>query len=338
MPVITYREHLDYFEKYRKTSISFLSGFLTLFIVAAFAFAASTFLLTYNNKKLEPANVQNLYFDTAGTSFFKSRQSLGELASSFQVAGAKTENINIQSESSQSATLVPGFFITLGDTQKAIIQIKGAQDNIKFQQDSLKNIEVPQIYQSLDSQLDDYFQSTYSYLENLEKTQNQLKDLLLVAGPDFYLPVLSDEPTWQSQDIEKIKAYYSKKGIDAQKAEDAFSKIEVLPQLKNYKNMQLSYFQLVINVCDNVTKVLDKQSPPEEDLQTPSTIEEAYQVLVGAKRDNEIIAQRLLTERVRLTSTEDNLNRLAIIRSKEQIIESGFSQSNRPPDIKTIGH
>lgn len=328
MYVVSYRDYLEYVEKYGKSNISIAKILVVLFLALSLTFSLTTAYSSYQNKRIEPQAAQVKYFQTASDTFYKSSQTLDDLESSFQVAGVKTEKIDSLKESSASAT-TPGFFITLGDIQKSITQIKTAKESVTYSRDQLKKLDVPSVYNTLNNQLLDYLGQSEAFLADNEKTQEQLKDLVLASGPNFYLPVLSDEEMWKSQDIDKIKSYYENKKKDSQSAMDLFNKIEVEPQLKDYKSTQNSFFQLVINVSDNITNVLNRKVVQTNNPDATPIQEEAYQVLVGAKRENEIIASQLLGERQKLTSSGTYQDALASLKNRERIIQSGLSQGNK---------
>lgn len=334
MYVVSYREYLDYIERHGKSSIS-VAKMSAIFVVALFlTLSLATTYSSYRNKKVEPQIAQVRYFDTAGDTFYKSSQALDDLESSFQVAGVKTEKIDSLKESSATAT-TPGFFITLGDIQKSIAQMKTVRETVVYERDQLAKTDVPEVYKTLNNQLVDYLNLSEAFIADNEKTQEQLKDLVLASGPSFYLPILSDEQLWQGQDIDKIKNYYENKKKDAQDAAEMFKKIEVRPELKNYKDIQLSFFQLVVNVSDNITNVLNRNIIQTDDFDKATLQEEAYQVLVGAKRENEIISRQLLEERQKLTSSSVHQDAFASIKNRGRVIESGLTQGNKVQIIKS---
>lgn len=328
MYVVSYRDYLEYIERHGKSNISIAKVSAVLVLVLFLTFSLATTYSSYQNKKIEPQIAQVKYFDTASDTFYKSSQALDDLQSSFQVAGVKTEKIDSLKEGSASAT-TPGFFITLGDIQKSIAQIKTTEESVAYEKDQLKKTDVPDVYETLNNQLVDYLNQSEAFLAGNEKTQEQLKDLVLASGPNFYLPILSDENMWQRQDIDNIKSYYENKKKDALIAADLFKKIEVEPELKSYKDTQLSFFQLVANVSDNIINVLNRKVVQSDNSDTASLQEEAYQVLVGAKRENVIIAQQLLQERQELTSSGVYQDTLASLKNRARIIESGLSQGNK---------
>ncbi len=327
MSTVSYRDYLEIFEKYHKDSISVVKSLASLALVIIFVFALSVLISTKSNQKVEPVNQQAAYFDSVNSSFYKTKQSLDSLVGSFQVAGTRTQNVSSQ-ESSPSAN-IPGFFITLGDTQNLIAQIKAAKDNIQTEENSVKSLETPDIYKQLSQELVEYQNQSQIFLTKAQDTQEQLKDLIIAAGPNFYLPTLSDESVWQTQDVDKIKAYYEGKKKDAQKALDNFAKLSVAPALQNYHKAQLSYFQLVTNVSDNILKVLNKPPDTNASVDQPTSVEQAYHLLTGANQDNQIIAQNLLDERLKLMSTSEIENQISTLNGKSSILESAFSRGNK---------
>ena len=327
MSAISYRDYLEIFEKYHKDSISIVKSLAALSVIITLVFAISVFITTKSNKQVEPINQQAAYFNSANSSFYKTKQSLDSLVSSFQVAGTKTQNVD-SSQSSPSAS-TPGFFITLGDTQNLIAQIKSTKENIQTEEDLVKKLETPDIYKQLSQELVAYQDQAQIFLNHAQDTQEQLKDLILAAGPNFYQPSLSDESVWKTQESDKIKIYYESKKMDAKKALGNFSKLSVTPALQSYFSAQLSYFQLVINVSDNILKTLNKPTDTNVSPDTLSNIEESYQLLSSAQKDNEIIAQKLLDERLKLMSTAEIENQISSLNDKSAIIDSAFSDGNK---------
>src|SRR3989344_9137962 len=114
MSTLSYKEYLDFVEKYNKASIPTLKVVSSFLLVAAIAFIFSTSLSNYNNKKVEPAILQSKYFENVNSSYSRSKQSMGDLFDSFQIAGAKVEKLDGLKEASQ-AVQAPGFFLTLGE-------------------------------------------------------------------------------------------------------------------------------------------------------------------------------------------------------------------------------
>ncbi len=333
MSTISYREYLELVERYHQSSATVVKSLLSLGLVVVVVFTLSVFLSVNSNQKIQPSLDAANYFDNAKTSFFKTRQSMGDLVSSFQVAGEKTVQVDKLNQSTSSAT--PGFFITLGDTQNLISQVKSTKENITFERDTLKQLSPPEVYLTLNSQLIEYHNQTEQFLNDVQKTQEEVKDLLLAAGPNFYLPAMSDEGVWQSQNADKIKAYYENKKKNAQDAQNSFKSIKTSDKLVDYKAAQLSYFQLVINVSDNILTTLNKPVPADVNSDQPTNIEEAYQALTGAQKENELIAQKLSDEKLKLTSTQEIRDKVSLLNQRAKIIESALADGNKIQEVNT---
>lgn len=329
MQAVSYKDYLEVFSKYHQRNIDFSRIFFALIVAVFFTIGLSFGISDLQNKQQEPVRAQANYFETANSSFIKTQQSLDDLFSSFQIAGAKIEKIDENKESTPS----PGFFVALSENQKSVSKIKQSQENLAYQKETLKKVEVPSIYSDLNTQLFEYFNEADSVLSDLEKKQIGLKDLLVATGPSFYFPVLSDEIIWQSKDAEKIKTYYENKKIEAQKSLENFEKIPTIQQLKPYKETQLTYYHLLINLSDNIVTVLKKADNKNPD--NSLVVEEAYQVLAGAKRENEYIAAKLLEEKLKITSSEDYFTSVNKLNNRKTIIESGF-QSAKLEETKPI--
>lgn len=327
MPAITYREHLALFNKYKTAQIHYGKILSALALTLILTLTATLKLTSVNNQEVIPVNDQSAYFESASGSFYKSKQLISELKSSFQVAGAKTQKVDSLKEASATSR-VPGFFITLGDVQKNIDQIENVRENIEKEHKNLQNSTSPALYQTLNAQISEYMIQTQDLLDRMQRTQSELKDLHAAATPAFFLPTLSDEHIWQSGEIDEIKNYYKKRKEEAVVTQESFAKVKASQELLDYKTLQDSYFTLVINVSDNIIGVLDRPIEDTEDAKA-SLKEEAYQVLVGAQRENELIAEQLASKRVELTSMANYEEVLASLSNKERIIESGLAQGNQ---------
>lgn len=321
MQVVSYKEYIAIFSRYHQKNFDFSKIVLIFVITVFFAFTISFAISTNKNKLQEPVRTQIKFFETANSSFIKANQSLEDLFSSLQVAGAKIEKIDNLKESTPS----PGFFVALSETQNAIYKIRQSKDNLTFQKETLKKEAAPSIYSELNTQLFRYFDKSDSLLLGLEKKQTELKDLLIATGPNFFLPVLSDESLWQSQDIEKLQDYYIGQKKEAKTSLDNFQKIQVSDELKFFKDTQLTYYNLLINVSDNILSVLKKTNVTNEDKSI--VLEEAYQVLTGAKRENEFIAGKLLEEKLKVGCCELYQEDINELNNQKRLIESGLKSA-----------
>lgn len=322
MPAITYREHLDLFYKYKVDQIPYKKLLLTLAFSIIISLSFSLRISSHKNKQVIPVNEQAQYFQSAGNSFYKSKQTMDELRASLQVAGAKTLKVDLLKEASPAAR-VPGFFTTLSDIQKTIDFIKLTRGNIANERTALENINPPQLYLELDAQIIEYMGQSEKLLTKMENDQFALKEIVRLTSPIFFLPTLSEEEIWESGDIEKIKAYYQKKLVQARQAQELFSIIETDENLKSYKGLHISHLLLVINLSENIISTLERPIEDDEAKRLELT-EEAYQILIGAKRESEGITFQLQSQRVNLTSLSNYSDDLASLGNRERIITSGL--------------
>ncbi len=335
MPAITYREHVDLFNKYRVASVPYSKIFLSLAFALVLSLSVSLHMTSVNNRQVVPVNEQAQYFQSASNSFYKSKQSVDDLRASLQVAGVKTQRLDNLKEASASGR-VPGFFVTLGDIQKTVDNIRLSRNNIENERKNLENSSPPELYKTLDAQINEYIIQADNFLSAMEKDQIALKEIISAATPAFFLPTLSDEEVWESGDIEKIKAYYAKRQAEAQEAYDSFKKTETLPQLQPYKDLQLSHILLVVNVAQNINSTLGRPTPETEEGKLQLQ-EEAYQVLVGAKRENDELADQLSQQRIQLSSLTSYTQELASLANRERVIESGLAQGNEALQLVPVG-
>lgn len=325
MPAIVYREHLDLFNKYKVDTIPYGKVLLALSLTLVLSITASLVFTNANNKQVTPVNEHSSYFQSAANSYYKSKQSVDELRQTLQVAGVKTQKIDTLREASASSR-VPGFFTTLGDIQKTIDQINLSRENIANERKVLEGANPPELYQTLDAQMIAYMLQAESFLSKMENSQMALKNLITAATPPFFLPTLSDEAVWQRGNIEEIKAYYQARKDEAANTLENFSKVNAEGQLKSYKDLQTSHIVLVENVSENILSVLGR--PAETDDEKLKLVEEAYQILVGAQRENEALAEQLEQERINLSSLSDYWADLVSLANRERTIESGLVDGN----------
>ena len=331
MPAITYREHLDLFNKYKVTHITYTKIFPAMALALMLSLSISLHLVNNSNRQVIPVNEQALYFQSASSSFYKSKQALDELRTSLQIAGAKTQKVDSLKEASASSR-VPGFFMTLGDIQKTIDHIKLVRDNIENEHKNLQGSTPPVLYETLDSQIYEYMLQSENFLAKIEEDQFALKDIISAATPAFFLPALSDEEIWERGDIGEIKVYYQRRKDEAQQAHSLFKSTETLPHLQAYKDLQISHFLLVVNVAENIISTLERPVRDSEDDKLQLK-EEAYQVLIGAQRENALLSQQLAQRRIELSSLSNYADELASLANRERVIESGLVQGNEAQQI-----
>ena len=323
MIIQSYRQYLDFLEKtlYKKTSKLKKSLILVLILGLVTAGTFSAFFVYYT-KKISISHAQNQYLELANAGFFKTKQSLDETISLFKVAGTKVQ-VASQLKDNQEAT--SSYFLSLDQTQKVLSRIEAVKGNISFQKTALQKTDVPQVYSGLNADLITFYQETENILDKIYKDHQFIKDIHMALGPSPYLASISDESLWKEGREDQIKNYYQNTKSDVNKALDNFSKLNVPEDFKAYYDAQVSYLELLANVSTNILSTLSSDKPRSPDSAT--RLEEAYQILIGAKRENDVLSQELLLENEKLTALKGNLNYLAAVNLKQNSLEERLSDA-----------
>lgn len=323
MIVQSYRQYLDFLEKtlYKKTSKLKKSLALVLILGLVTAGTFSAFFIYYT-KKISISHAQGQYLELANSGFFKTKQSLDEIISLFKVAGTKIQVAN-QLKDNREAT--SSYFLSLDQTQKVLSRIEAVKGNISFQKTVLQKAAVPQVYSGLNAELITFYQETENILDKIYKDHQFVKDIHLALGSSPYLASISDESLWKEGREESIKDYYQNTKSDVNKALDNLSKLNVPEDFKAYYDAQISYLELLANVSTNILSILSSEKPRSPDSAT--RLEEAYQILTGAKREKDALSQKLLLENEKLTALKGNINYLAPVSLKQNSLEERLSDA-----------
>ena len=135
---------------------------------------------------------------------------------------------------------------------------------------------------------------------------------------------MTNESLWNQGKSQEIIDYYQKINGEANKTLASLARLNVPEEFKNYFETQIAYLELLVNTSTEITEILSEKDEPEGDI---TQIEKAYQVLVDAKRQNETIAEDLLTQRLNLLSKETNLAKFAPVKIKQNAIEAKFTDT-----------
>jgi hypothetical protein len=319
MFIYSYKDYLRLLEKRPRISPFgkiFILIFGVLFIIAGI-FSAVTY---YQYKKELPIKAQNQYLDLSYGGFISVSQSIEELAQTFKVAGAKTQLIEKSKESSAQAS---GFFVSLDDSQKTLSKIQSTKENIKFQKNLLRERIIPEVYLGLNNDLLNFYEESEILFNNLSSDYQFTKELLLALGPDFYLPALTNESLWSSGKEQEIIDYYQKIKESASVSLEKFQKLLVPDNFRTFYDTQLKYFELVINVSNNIINTLQSQN--DTDVDSATQIEKAYQLLVGASRENEQISQKLLEEKLKLIDQKKNIEQFSSLNLSQNSLQANFA-------------
>jgi len=317
MSTLSYREYLNILKGPSTHKKVFKSMLLAAFIGTFFLLGVLSASFFYYKKSVEPQIVAADFFQNTSAGFISTKQSLVDVLNTFQVAGEKVSVVdNLQN--SQNAQ--KGYLIDLEDKQKLLEKIQLASQNIQFQKAQLQKIVTPTAFLNLKADLVSYYTDSAALLYKTQKNHQFFKDMLLVLGPDFYLPILSDDSVWKSQDPQKVLTYYEDKKAKVRDTLTNIGKISPPDEFKSYYNDEVAYLELFASLSTDISSVLRSKQEQKPDQAQP--LEVAYQKLTDAKSQNSEIAARLLSEKQRLLVLNENLDKFASIRLQANSLES----------------
>ncbi len=326
MFIRSYKYYLSQLQKSSKTSpVTKLIILISAAVFIVIGIASST--LYYFYQKEAPVRAQQRYLQTASGGFNSIETSLNEILSSLKVAGSKAQIIDITKESSPSAS---GYFVSLDDVQKMLSNLERVQSELNYQRDVLDEQNTPQKYANLNTDLLNFYDQIAALLNNLAGDQRFLKDILLSVGPDFYLPVLTDQNLWNKADKLEIISYYEKNKILTNSSLASLAEISPPAKFKSFYDAQIDYFELVVKVSDNIIATL-KQSDTQ-DKEAATQIEAAYQMLIGAQRENQKLLDSLTSEKLKVFDTKRNLAEFSAVSLNQNSIKGTLSDylTNQP--------
>jgi hypothetical protein len=317
MNAVSYRHYLDLLEN-RPGSPLFHK--ILIFLLAAVLIGVGTLsAVFYKYQKDAPLRGKYEYLETAKSDYESSRQSINEVLAAFRVAGDKVSIVDALQE---AQTQSQGFFVALDDIEKNLSKIEATKNNISAKKDRTENQNPPGEFTGLHNQLIDFYGQSLSVLSDIYKDHLFAKELLLASGPKFYLPALSDENIWESGNELQITQYYSRAKEDADIALKNYSRLSPPPHFQSYYDAQVTYLTILVNLSDNIINTLSVGN--DQNLDSATQIEKAYQLFVGAERESETVSRTLLAEKLKLVDIKENLNKLAPIELKGNSLEENL--------------
>lgn len=305
MHIHSYKYYVSVLEKKPKASLiqKTLLLIIALVLVTGGTVSAFSFWQYY---KEAPLRAENHYLEVAISGFTSSKNSLTEIIGSFQVAGVKVKAVDSLKEATPTAQ---GYYVTLGDIEKAISQVESTQKSLLDQKNQLSKLAVPVKFEAVRKDLLAYYNGSISLLDSFLAEQNFQKEILVASGTGFYLPVLTDETLWQNQKPQPIIDYYEVKKRQANIALSDLSRLTVPDDFKAYYDDQIAYLELLVNVGSDITKTLSGTNEAGKD--SVPQIEKAYQILQQGKIKNENLASQLLAEKLKVFDKKRNLEKFA---------------------------
>lgn len=329
----SYKYYLGILEKNKKTSP--IQKLIIVLACAVFiVVGTSSALLYYFYQKERPIRLENQYLENTSGGFNSAGESFREVLSLLQVAGAKAQIIDDSKESSPSAL---GYFVSLDDVQKIISSLEKVEANTSFQKKLLEDQNPPQKYTKLHDDLKGFYQEVSVLTRNLTLDQRFLKDMLVATGPDFYLPVLTTQNLWKDANKDEIIKYYENIKSLANTTLAKLSKISTPEKFKPYYEAQIAYLSVAVQVSDNVISTLNQDDG--QDKNAASQLEKAYQLLVGAQRENEKNAQKLTEQKLKIFSLKKNLEEASSVNLKKDAIKLEINDlylSQKTPKLENM--
>ena len=320
MLINSYRHYLDSLDTKTDTGaigkILFIIGILILITVGI-----TTSLLYYESEKEAPIRKQERYLQNATNTLVAINQSVDEVLSSFQVAGAKIQLVDNLKESSASAS---GFFTSLDDLERSLSKLELMNKNTQSWKVSFSENNPPENLTETNATIVNFFNNTQKDIEGIYNEQSFIKDILYASGPSFYLPILTDETIWKQNNKDAIVNYYKEVKLQADETLKSLSKLTPPEVYKSYFNTQSAYLTLLVNVSDKITNTLaqkDSQNPEDA-----TQVEKAYQQLILAKKENEKLADTLLVEKKKIFDIARNQEKFSKIKVQQKLLLSSLQQ------------
>lgn len=331
MEVVSYKHYLHFLRK--GTKLSFFEKILLLWLVLLFVTIGTVSAYYYYlYKKEAPIRAQNQYLNVAESGFGQTKIALSEMLTSLQVAGVKIQKVEGLAENPDQAS---GFFISLADIDKVLAQIELITKNAQANRQTLENADIPPAFADLNAQILNFYADLIKLLGEVHDDHDFGKQMLLAQGPNLYLPTLSRDNLWESQDGQEIIKFYQEAKDKANYTLANLAKLQVPFDFGDYYQTQISYLELLVKVADSIINTLSIQE--ETSQETASQVEKAYQILIGANKENEALSQKILTEKLRLFDTGKNLDRFAKVNISQNSIEAQLSETlANQPQTKTI--
>lgn len=278
--------------------------------------------LYYQYKKTLPQVLKYQYIQTTASDFSAVNQSTAEILSAFKVAGQKVVLVDKLQDAPDQAD---GFFVALDDLEKTSSLLQSTQSTIEDKKSALLQRVPPGEFEDFAARIADFYNQSEDTIGILYKDQLFAKQLLLASGPKFYLPTLTDDKLWDKPDKKTIIDYYKSAKTEASVALENLSKLSPPEHFQPYYQAQVDYLSRLAKLSDNIINTLSVSDDPNKDVATQ--IEKAYQLLVGAKRENELTQKKLLDEKLKLVDIGQNLQKLSPIELQKNTLQDDFQQA-----------
>lgn len=313
---------------FTKKTLQFFAFLLLLLI------GASTAFVYWLYKAEAPLRAEVEYLEAINGGFITTKQSVSELLETFQVAGTKTILVDNLKEAS-SSVLPTGYIVLLEDIDKTVAKIESTERLIKNKKLDLKKLETPFKFENTSRDLSAFYDQVLQTLESSQQDQAFTKEMIVAMGENLYLPTLSDETLWTLKNEEQIKNYYKNKKTELDTSLAALSRLSPPEAFRLYHQTQIAYLTNLADVSDKIINTLSLENDQSTD--SPLQIEKAYQILNAYKKDNDITAEKLFTERNKAFDLKRNYDIYATLKIKQNSLEQKLTEiSASQPQIKNF--
>lgn len=254
-------------------------------------------------RKDEPIRAQRNYLEYSLYGLNTTQESISDLLQSFQIAGDKTSSIYQQAAAPLSDF---GYETIITDLEKTGDNIEAIKKLISSQKSQLFILIPQDRYSELNMELLNYYTSVEKTLDQITSKNRQIKEIIISAGPTFFLPNITDENLWETGNEEAIANYYKQNKSHINIALANLTQISPPEEFTNYHQNQIKYLENFAKTADEITAILSEK----DTLEIPK-IEKAYQEMISAKLELEPQSLALHQQRLRVLSMKNMLDQLA---------------------------
>ncbi len=315
---LSYKRYLQVISSKSKSSI-YLKGILFLALIAFITLGSLSSLYYFRQKALAPQLARQAYLSKTVDGLNSTKKAFEEVLSVLQVAGTKVEAIDSFRESSKSAA---GFYQSLDNYQKTIAMLESTKSNIESEKTSLEKAKTPPEYEDIKNEAIAFYEDANRIIDAHVKKYIFSKELLLALGPEFYSTSLTKSFLWKENNEKEIIGHYKKIKEEAGTSLIRLAKLTVDARYKGLLGLEISYLEQIVNLSDNIVNTLSVKNIPVGD--EASSTEAAYQLLIGAQRENEELYSKLQKERDKIFNVGQNINELVAFVDRQDSIAGKF--------------
>lgn len=323
MTVQTYKHFLQVLENRSKSSP--FHRFTFALILTVFLLLGSTSIVIYQYWQQTQFEAKLSYLQKTNADLLLTYQAMEELQDSLNVAGAKIVKID---KTREEATPSAGYHILLDDTQRVLFQLETIEKNIKSKKAKLETKSPPSSFDELNKKLIVYFGHVAKFIEELKNEQSFAKEILTVLGPNLYLPTISTDSIWTSQDPEIIRTHFQTTKDEAAAALINLAKISPPANFKVYYKMQNEYLSQVVSISDKIINSFSVNESPPVNPNDPNLVEKAYENVTKTKDESDLTAKNLLDFRLKIFDFRSILSRFTQVNSSQNSLIESFNQAS----------